>query len=268
MAYAFDHLVHFVRENPQAAVERLNQLGLHSIVGGRHENWGTFNALSYFDLSYIEFLALEHPDVAERAREYGLIDQLLTDLPKGDGFGTIALRTDQMEQSVEILRSKGIKVNGPFPGMRQRSDGKVIKWKMLFLESGNSAIPLPFLIEWEQSDEERRSDLTEKQIIASHPVGAQNLDFVAYAVSDLNKAVDVWQELFGLEKLESFYHEHWNATCQTLTLPGGNLLFCKPAGEGIVAETLRARGERPFLVRLSGGEIQREHNVYGGIYSI
>ncbi|MGC5328061.1 VOC family protein [Brevibacillus sp. SYSU BS000544] len=266
MKLAFDHLVHFVNDHPAKAVPRLNQLGLHAIVGGRHDNWGTINALSYFDLSYIELLALEHLEVAEGAREYGLIDQLLNDLPRAEGFGTIALRTDNMEQSAEFLRSKGIQVKGPFPGRRQRSDGKVIKWKMLFLNRENGALPLPFLIEWEQSDEERRVDLTGNGIIADHPAGAFSFETVAFAVSDLNKSVAEFQELFGLDVQERFFDEQWNAVCQKLILPGGNLLFCQPEGEGVVAETLRMRGERPFLVQLSDEETGKDHHLWGSIY--
>lgn len=266
MKLAFDHLVHFVNDHPSKAVHRLNELGLHAIVGGRHDNWGTINALSYFDLSYIELLALEHPDVAEGAREYGLIDQLLNDLPRGEGIGTIALRTDNMEQSADYLRSKGIQVKGPFPGRRQRSDGKVIKWKMLFLDRANSDLPLPFLIEWEHSDDERRADLTGNGIIADHPAGAFRLESVAYAVRGLNKSVADFQELFGLEVQERFFDDQWNAVCQKLILPGGNLMFCQPEGEGIVAETLLMRGERPFLVQLAGAGAKKDQLLWGSVY--
>lgn len=268
MQVAFDHLVHFIQVHPQQAVKQMSMLGLHAVAGGRHENWGTFNSLCYFDLSYIEFLGLEHPDVAEQAREYGLIDQLLLDLPKGEGLGTIALRTDNMEESAAILRSKGIRVRGPFPGSRQRSDGRVISWKMLFLERESDDLPLPFFIQWEQTDEERRADLAQNGIIAPHPAGEIALDYVAYAVGDLDKTGKQWQDLFSLEAKEPYFHKQWGATCQILSLTGGNLLFCQPEGKGIVSEVLQKRGERPFLVNLRGADIHKVNYISGSIYQL
>ncbi|MGD8190734.1 VOC family protein [Brevibacillus ginsengisoli] len=268
MPIAFDHLVHFITASPQQAVNQMSQLGLHSVVGGRHENWGTINALSYFDISYIEFLSLEHPDVAEGAREYGLIDQLLRDLPNGEGMGTIALRTSNIEQAKQHLINQGVQICGPFPGSRKRSDGKVIRWKMLFLRKETAGLPLPFLIEWEQMDEERRSDLTQHHIISSHPAGELKLDYVAFAVNDLDSSIREWRNCFALSAGAPYIQEEWNATCQLLHVTGGNLLFCQPNGEGIVSEVLDTRGERPFLVNLSGAGNPREHQLFGSIYRL
>lgn len=266
MRLSFDHVVHFMTGEPQQAVDQMKELGLHAVVGGRHENWGTINALSYFDISYIEFLSLENRDVAEGARDYGLIDQLLNDLPHGEGLGTVALRTDNMEQAIKHLNSEGIQVKGPFPGSRKRSDGKVIRWKMLFLENDATRLPLPFLIEWEQSDDERRRDLTLNHIISRHPAGDVHLDYVAYAVSDLDQSIKEWQRWFGFLAGEPYVQEEWNAKCQLLQVKGGNLLFCQPKGEGIVAEVLRTRGERPFLVNLSGTNHHHLTKLLGGLY--
>lgn len=268
MQVVFDHLVHFIAAHPQEAVQRLGQLGLHAVMGGRHENWGTQNSLCYVDLSYIEFLALERPKVAEGARAYGLIDQLLRDLPAGDGLGTIALRTHDMAQAAETLRSKGVTVTGPFPGQRQRADGQVIRWKMLFLESESSELPLPFLIEWEQSDEARRADLQQIGAMRPHPAGELRLGFVACAVRDLEVSVARWRTLFDLEADAAYLDDRLHARCQRLRLPGGDLLFCQPVGPGLVAEMLQARGERPFLVQLDGRSVQREDLLWGAYYRL
>ena len=56
-AFCFDHLVHFV-ENPNEAIEVLKEKGIHAIKGGEHQNGQTYNTLSYFDLSYIEFIGV------------------------------------------------------------------------------------------------------------------------------------------------------------------------------------------------------------------
>ena len=56
--YKLDHIVHFV-DQPEALIDQMNDIGVHTVLGGRHEMWGTYNSLSYFhDLSYIEFIGI------------------------------------------------------------------------------------------------------------------------------------------------------------------------------------------------------------------
>ncbi|WP_084220077.1 VOC family protein [Jeotgalibacillus soli] len=54
----FDHLVHFIKESVDVPVERLKQKGIHAVIGGIHENWGTQNSLLHAGLSYIEYLTI------------------------------------------------------------------------------------------------------------------------------------------------------------------------------------------------------------------
>ena len=57
----WDHAVQFVNQ-PEAAIEIFAGQQLRAVAGGRHPGWGTRNALSYFGLTYIEFLAIADPD--------------------------------------------------------------------------------------------------------------------------------------------------------------------------------------------------------------
>lgn len=43
----------------------------------------------------------------------------------------------------------------------------------------------------------------------------------------------------GLEQGESFFDEGLSATGHRLKLPGGDILFYEPEGEGIVSDTLK-----------------------------
>ncbi len=47
----------------------MQALGFHTVLGGEHTTWGTWNSLSYFDLSYIEFLAVQHEEKAKEAEK-------------------------------------------------------------------------------------------------------------------------------------------------------------------------------------------------------
>jgi hypothetical protein len=266
MSLAFDHLVHFLRRSPLEAAEEMRRMGFHAVAGGRHENWGTHNSLCYFDVSYIEFLAVENQETAERS-DNRLIQQLVGDLPRiGEGLGQIALRTGDIERLAEHLKRNGLNVLGPVPGSRKRVDGSIIRWSMLFAESDEVRHPLPFFIQWEQSDEERRKDLTSRDVIAAHPNGAERVEWIACAVADLDKTAERWQEWLGLQVGDPFDDPQLQARCRLLQCPGGDILLCSPYGQGLAAEVLAKRGERPFLVRLAGASLHAGEQKFGSTY--
>ncbi len=264
MTYAFDHAVHFVRRDPEEAVDQLSQYGFHAVSGGAHERWGTRNSLCYFDLQYLEFLAVERPDVARGASENGLVAQLLREETKGEGLIQTALRTTDIERAASELSQKGVRVSGPQPGSRTRPDGSVIQWKMLFLDTDAPGPKLPFLIEWQQGDDERRVDLRRRGVIASHRREGAHLDSIAYAVRNGEAVASEWQRLFGCPEGEPYVDEELNAVCHKLLLPGGTILFCTPRGRGAAQEQLETRGEGPFLVQLAAhGNL---HPLLGSLY--
>ncbi|MGG1661601.1 VOC family protein [Brevibacillus sp. NRS-1366] len=265
MRAAFDHLVHFIDRPPAKATELFRQAGFHAVAGGRHEAWGTWNSLSYFGLSYIEFLAIKDETVAKQS-DNPLIRQLVRDRDLGEGLGQIALRTSQMDEWVQRLRTNDLVVHDPVAGSRKRDDGTTLSWRMLFFEDANSKLRPPFFIEWQQSEEEREQDLTEREIIAPHPNGAQNLQQTGYAVADLEEAASSWLRWFGFQSTDVFVDEQLGALCQTLIVPGGNIVLCQPNQQGLAQQALAARGERPFFVRLAGEGIERLDIVFGSIY--
>ncbi len=266
MQLAFDHLVHFLRRSPQEAVEEMKRMGFHAVSGGRHENWGTHNSLLYTDVSYIEFLSVEHMATAERS-DNPLIRQLVDDLGLyGEGLGQIAFRTWDIERVAEDLKRCGLRVTGPVPGSRKREDGSVIRWHMLFAESDEVRHTLPFFIQWAQSDEERRRDLTARGVIRPHPNSATRLEWIAYAVSDLDQTAARWKKWFGFDAGETYLDEKWQAKCRMLACPGGNILLCSPVAHGRVAEQLERRGERPFQVAFAGAGFHVEELLFGSEY--
>jgi Glyoxalase-like domain len=262
--YVFDHLVHLVH-SPKKAMQAARECGIHAVEGGSHSDWGTANTLCYFDLSYIEYLGVENPSVAEKARGNPLVRQALEDLATGEGPARIALRTDNLEEAARLLKEQGWKVAGPFPGSRTRPDGTVLRWSLLFPEGPADELPPPFLIQWEQTDEERRKDLKQRGAIAPHSAGDLRLNHVAFAVRDLGRAAE-WEKGFGLKPGKEYVDKVLNAVCRELLLTGGDLLFCAPIGDGPVARVLQTRGERPFLVTFSGAERDEDWRIFGGVY--
>ncbi|MDF2681422.1 MAG: hypothetical protein K0R47_2612 [Brevibacillus sp.] len=265
MGLSLDHIVHFLHRTPAAATEQFRLLGYHAVAGGRHVRWGTWNSLSYFGLSYVEFLAVELTELAKES-DNPLIRQLVEEQGRGEGFGQIALRTRQMDQWATELREKGLQVTGPVAGSRTRDDGTVIRWRMLFSEDPQGSQVPPFLIEWQESDEERVKDLKNRGMIADHPNGAESIQSVGYAVAKLDEAAKQWERWFGWESSDPFVDEQLGARCRTFKVPGGDIVLCQPIGEGMAQEALKTRGERPFFVRVSGRNEEDVDTIFGGTY--
>ncbi|MBB2482933.1 VOC family protein [Bacillus sp. APMAM] len=266
MEFSFDHLVHFV-QNPQEAVEEMKSIGLHAFAGGNHEKWGTFNSLAYFGLSYIEFLGIRDRVKAEEAAlHHDLTNQAINLLPTIQGFNRIALRTNQIEKVAEKARILGFKIDGPVEGARTRDDGVTIRWKMLFIKHEQTELPFPFIIQWDQSDEERRLDLKEK--INGHSIGRVEIEDLVFAVHDLERQADKWSRLFGLKKSAPYVDEDLKATCIQLSLGGGNLSFASPSGDGFLSDYMNQRGEGPFLLRLQGEQSIPAQKILGSYFQV
>lgn len=265
MRFTFDHLVHFVG-SPEEAKNELRELGLYVVDGGRHENGGTYNTLSYFHLSYIELIGLFDKSLAERAAEkYSLRDTFQKD-DYAIGLSRIALRSENLEEEAKRFKSFGLEVYGPVPLSRKRPDGSVVNWKLLFAGNAEDKLELPFFIQWDESDEERLRDLKEQKTIAEHSRGNLALADVGFAVENAEEAVEKWSAYLDLEKGRSFTDEALNATGHRLKLAGGDIVFYSPNGDGIVSETLAKRGEKPFIVDFSGADQKEKFKVKKAIY--
>lgn len=188
-----DHVVHFIRQNPQEAVAQWKQKKFHAAVGGRHENWGTHNALLYLVDCYIEWLAVEKGDIASQA------DHPLTRLLLHDqiGFGTICLRTADIKDVHTDLKSRGIKTTGVLDAERRTEAGQLIKWKMLFIEEQVSAsLPSPFFIEWQETDAQRYKNLRDAGAIQELNE-TLSIDRCVFGVWNPEETADAWRKILG-----------------------------------------------------------------------
>ena len=266
MAFQFDHLVHFT-DSPEDAGERLKNIGLHVTTGGRHEDGGTFNTLTYFDLSYIELIGVFDRKAAEAPAEpYSLRDTFQKN-HFNNGFSKIALRSDNLERDQEYFESVGLEVYGPVPLSRKRPDGSVLSWKLLYIGDGEHHLGLPFFIEWETSDDERRADLISRGNIKTHDKENFAFDSVGMVVKDAAETLKRWSRFFNLEADdEIFKDEHLNAEGHRLNLDGGDIIFYRPAGEGIAADILEENGETPFIVNIEASGEKGKYEVKNGIY--
>lgn len=188
-----DHIVHFIRQHPQEAVVQWRQKNFHAAIGGQHVNWGTHNALLYLKDCYIEWLVVEKEEIASQA------DHPLTRLLLHDqlGFGTICLRTNEIQAVHEDLEGRGIKTSGILDAERRTEAGQVIKWKMLFIEETVTArLPSPFFIEWQETDAQRYMNLREAGAIQELNETLA-IDRCVFGVWNPKETADAWREILG-----------------------------------------------------------------------
>ena len=69
------------------------------------------NALTYTKNSYIEYLSVEHMDIAKQAN-HPLTNLLLHDLENGEGWGTICFRTADIVELNNRLKEEGWTTSG------------------------------------------------------------------------------------------------------------------------------------------------------------
>ncbi|WP_194841558.1 VOC family protein [Sporosarcina obsidiansis] len=159
-----DHVVYFTNENLADVIEEQNQDGYGAVMGGRHEQWGTANALLYTNNAYIEWLTLEDREKAEKAAvDQPLVAQLLHDQSYGNGWATICFSVDHLENLKEELDNKGFQTTDIIPASRKTREGQLLRWNMLFIEqSSTDELPYPFFIEWDESEAQRFARLDEQ----------------------------------------------------------------------------------------------------------
>ena len=265
--FQFDHLVHFVN-SPLKAIEDFNHIGLHAVEGGRHEGLGTYNALSYFNnLSYIELIGVYDEELAVSSSDlkYSLRETLKND-QYVEGLSRVAFRTNDLETTSKIFRQRGLEVYGPHPMSRKRPDGSVISWKLLYAGKQGENLNLPFFIEWDEKDEDRKQDLIEKAVIANHRKGTICLAYIGFAVQNLEETAKRWVDYLQVREGETFFDSSLNATGKRLHLQGGDIVLFTPKGHGPVSEVLQKRGEKPFLVHFNGAEKAEEVHISAAIY--
>lgn len=273
MKIQFDHVVHAVH-NLHALQSQIGQIGLTPSIGGRHEQWGTANSLSYFDLTYIEWLTVDAPQIAAGLRDNALVVQTVRTLARHEGFVAIALRTDSLADLQAKFVAEGYPVEGPVEGQRTRADGSVLRWSMLFphLPPAQSGT-LPFFIEWANTDEDRRMDLAARNLLGRQQTDLSHLDFVAIAVEDAEAAAKHWTSLFQFELQEGWtlpqkLQDDWKANAVRLHVPGCDVVFCSPSGPGKIADILREKGACAVHLQIGTAHPWRIANLFGASYGI
>ncbi|RDI43179.1 VOC family protein [Falsibacillus pallidus] len=237
MLFELDHIVHFIGSNGEEILPELKKLNLKSITGGVHTEWGTANILSYAGLSYVEYLFIRDEEKAS-ASNNPLIKLLVGDLKEREGFGQLCFRCDDIHKVKIELKEKGYQTGDLIEGKRTQHDGKILKWKMLFMdEKPKSGLPWPFFIQWDESSQDRKDRLKRMGAISSENEN-RSIQLIRMASRDPGSDMNEWKKAFGLEegKVESEPY--------VLNLNGTLLIFEHP-------NELNIQIARPFALQFS-----------------
>ena len=137
-----DHLVFGVPDLAQGIELVERRTGVRACLGGRHPGRGTHNALlSLGGRQYLEIIARD----PEQTDAPGLLFPELEGLTE-PRFVTWAVAVDSVADVAKRARAADIKTVGPLDGSRALSDGSLLTWKTLRIDSPIEAVP--FFIEW------------------------------------------------------------------------------------------------------------------------
>ncbi|MEB2299271.1 VOC family protein [Lysinibacillus xylanilyticus] len=256
MSLYFDHLVHQV-QSPENTKIFLNKRNIHTVNGGQHTMWGTYNTLSYFGLNYIEQIAIYDRHLFENAVKlpYSL-HYTFKHTNERYGFSRIALRTKNIKEEGQRLRALGFEVFGPDACSRTRPDGSVVEWKLLHFGKPGQEIDFPFLIEWADTDEERTAQLKANGAIKTNQ--SISMESVQFYVKDVQATVKQWREVLQLP--ESEQQEQFTS----LQLPNIRLDFYDEVTAATMA--LGHLNEGPFGVTLRDTDRTKETLVFPGAF--
>jgi catechol 2,3-dioxygenase-like lactoylglutathione lyase family enzyme len=183
MRFGLDHVVIAVADLAKA-VEAYRALGFTVVIGGRHPGRTSHNALVVFaDGSYLELIAWEAPGPAERwYNEHAR---------HGDGLMDFALVPEDVPRAVREAAERGLELDGPLDGGRERPDGRQVKWQT----GRQKSFDLPFLC----GDVTPRALRVPEGEARVHANGVVGISRVTVAVNDPEASKARYAALLGPE---------------------------------------------------------------------
>src|SRR5262249_13245476 len=139
-----DHLVYAVPDLENAIDDLESRIGVRAVLGGRHLEQGTRNALIALGLdSYLEILA---PDPSQPAPDRPLwlgLEGLAE--PRLTGW---AIKASKLEDARDRARASGVRLGPVVAGNRRRPDGTLLSWEFTDPHVLVAEGLVPFLIDW------------------------------------------------------------------------------------------------------------------------
>lgn len=142
-----DHLVYCVHNLEEGINYFIDNYGMHPVVGGKHLNEGTKNAIiSLGNKCYLEILAIDEDNIKHTKNRWMGIDLLTT--PKMTRW---AIKSTNLETDKQALIQYNDQLGRVESGLRKRPDNTNLTWKMTKPLSHPEVEVVPFLVDWSDS---------------------------------------------------------------------------------------------------------------------
>jgi catechol 2,3-dioxygenase-like lactoylglutathione lyase family enzyme len=256
MILGFDHFIVVVRDL-DAAMATYTRLGFDVRAGGEHPHLGSHNALVPFaDGTYLELVAFKDKERAAQSVWREAVKMLGT----GEGFAGYALASDDASGDAKMIRARGLDMQEPAAGERQRPDGQRVAWRMSTVGVTLTGL-LPFLIQ----DETPRGVRVEK---AATGLGELlKVREVVVAVRDLSRAKSAYRALLNAEARE-VQNLAGDLRGARVSLAWGSIILAQSqVPDNALADHIQSRGEGLYAVTFAASdyydvrEVLRQHNV-------
>lgn len=164
-----DHIVLAVPDLEQAIKEFKDKYYLDLVYGGKHESFGTHNALLNLGHGcYLEVLAPDPENTTfDGPRWMG------ADLSQQPVVCRWALKSNDLEKDKEALQKVNSAYGNIIEGSRQKTDGSTLRWQMIRPLPTPLIDIAPFMVDWKDSDSHPTDSLPENcellSIELAHP---------------------------------------------------------------------------------------------------
>ncbi len=194
MISSVDHLIIAVKDLDQAISDYEKILGITPCWKGKHSELGTKNALFNFENTYLELLS---PCDAGPGTEF--INTLLAE--NGDHLAGIALGTQNIEHTKEALKKNGYAVEISSGEAVNEKDGKIRRWKNIFLPNALSRELFIFIIEHVEGGLSKNEN--------QDPSIVKKLDHVVINTQDADSFISIYRDIYKIRLALDKTIEHW-----------------------------------------------------------
>jgi catechol 2,3-dioxygenase-like lactoylglutathione lyase family enzyme len=194
MISSVDHIIIAVKNLDQAISDYEKILGIAPCWKGKHNELGTKNALFNCENTYLELLS---PCDAGPGTE--LINSLLA--VKGDHLAGIALGTKNIEHVKEVLNKDGYEVEISSGEATSEGDGKIRRWKNIFLPSTLSRELFIFIIKHTVGSLPKHENQDASKV--------KKLDHVVINTQDADNFISIYRDVYKIRLALDKTIEHW-----------------------------------------------------------
>lgn len=225
-----DHIVVTVEDLNQAVAD-YQSLGFRVIYGGKHASGTTHNAVVPFsDGAYIELIALTGDEATDTT-----VEDFTSFFQFGYGSVGYALYTDDLDEDVSDMKSRGVTVTPIRNGSRENTEGRILKWRIAHVD--NNIFPL-FIQdetprEWRVPDNERNT---------RHENGAKDVSQISFVIDDLHTGIARYRAILGVPPQVDHHAAYF--------LLESTLLHISVPMDASMEAHLKQRREAPFTLKL------------------